>query len=476
VTLRDATPPLGRAIIGAGLATIVPALLLRDMRRGAIVGSAIVAAFFGYGHLATMLEEHGQGTDALHAVIIAVLLVALALAVFLKRPRIASVTHGLDVIAVVLVAMSLVSIVPHELSRTVAASTPVPGRGTPVPGDRDIYWLVFDRYGSNDSIRRFTGVENDLPDWLRGRGFHVAEDSYANYVRTTLSLTTAHRMDYLTDIGAQQPLGSEDLGPAYRIVEQSRVVTTLRERGYRYVNLGSWFGPTRTHPLADYVPDIETDTDFGAVLDETTVVPMLREQFWPQDEIPPPEKLHMDHGLFQFRALEEIREMPGPKFVFAHILLPHMPYVFDENGDYPDKADRERSEPERFADQLTYTNTRIRELVGSLLAGPAENRPIVIIQADEGPAPARYAADLAFDWTYATQDELHIKFGIISAFYFPTDVGPLPDSIGPANTFRLVFSRAFGMDLALLPERSWTSKAWKRPWEFTDITERLARP
>ena len=85
VSFRDAIPPLGRAIIGAGLATIVPALLLRDLKRGAIVGSALVAAFYGYGHLSTLLEEAGHGTDVLHALLIGLLVIAVILAIWLRR-------------------------------------------------------------------------------------------------------------------------------------------------------------------------------------------------------------------------------------------------------------------------------------------------------------------------------------------------------------------------------------------------------
>ena len=34
----------------------------------------------------------------------------------------------------------------------------------------------------------------------------------------------------------------------------------------------------------------------------------------------------------EFQGLSEMGEEPGPKFVFAHIVLPHHPYLFDRNG------------------------------------------------------------------------------------------------------------------------------------------------
>ena len=35
------------------------------------------------------------------------------------------------------------------------------------------------------------------------------------------------------------------------------------------------------------------------------------------------------HTLYELDRLDEIPVLPGPKFVFAHLLLPHDPYVFD---------------------------------------------------------------------------------------------------------------------------------------------------
>ena len=107
--------------------------------------------------------------------------------------------------------------------------------------------------------------------------------------------------------------------------------------------------------------------------------------FGPTEEIKPSDLIHRERALFQFRELEQIRTMPGPKFVMAHILLPHMPYVFDENGDYPDEAERARSEPERFAAQLVYTNDQIHGLVDSLLRGvPADQQPIIVYPGRRG--------------------------------------------------------------------------------------------
>ena len=55
----DALAPLARAVIAAAVLTAVLALVLRDIRKGAIVATAIVIAYFGFGHVAGFLAGLG---------------------------------------------------------------------------------------------------------------------------------------------------------------------------------------------------------------------------------------------------------------------------------------------------------------------------------------------------------------------------------------------------------------------------------
>ena len=41
------------------------------------------------------------------------------------------------------------------------------------------------------------------------------------------------------------------------------------------------------------------------------------------------------------------------------------------------------------------------------------------------------------------------------------------------NTFPVVLSTYFEGDWQLLPDRSWTSAGWNRPYDLTDVTDRL---
>jgi hypothetical protein len=477
VLLRDVVPPLGRAVLAAAAIGMFAAIVLRDLRRGAIVGSAVILAWSAYGHIASLLQPSNVSRDVQLAGWGIFLLLALLAAAFLRRRWIWRLTVGLNLAAVVLVGLTLVQILPYELSAVTGAAAPR-SSGTPHAGDRDIYYLVFDDYGGETSLSDQIGWHNDLPDWLSQQGFYVPAQSHANYVRTTLSLAAVMNMTSLDSIAARMGRNSGDLGPVHDLLEAPQAGRYLQARGYRYVQIGSWFGPTKTSKIADENPTLETENNFEGILDETTFGPTL-DQLRNVQTVPLQDQIHRDSALFQFRELSRVEAEPGPKFVYADILIPHEPEVFKPNGDYPSAEERaHRSAAVAALEQLEYTNGQIRRIVSDLLSGPEATRPIVVIQSDEGPYPARYEADKNnFDWGKATPEELEIKYGILNAMYLP---GPAPagapapyPTISGWNTFQLIFDRYFGATFPMLPDRSYTSGSYLRPYDLTDITARL---
>ena len=92
--------------------------------------------------------------------------------------------------------------------------------------------------------------------------------------------------------------------------------------------------------------------------------------------------------------------MKGPIFMFAHIIAPHQPFVFDEHG-RPVKPKRPHAlglSPEARANraeyhepylkQLRFVNAKLKETVEAILSNSRE-APIIIIQADHGPVAYR---------------------------------------------------------------------------------------
>ncbi len=62
--------------------------------------------------------------------------------------------------------------------------------------------------------------------------------------------------------------------------------------------------------------------------------------------------------------------------------------------------------------------------------------------------------------------------------YLPGEASAGTPSLYPTisgwNTFRLIFDRYFGESYPMLPDRSYTSASYLRPYDLTDITGRLS--
>ena len=154
--------------------------------------------------------------------------------------------------------------------------------------------------------------------------------------------------------------------------------------------------------------------------------------------------------------------------------------MFAANGEYSGLNEYDsKFSPAGFREQLKFTNDKIRGIVDGLLSGPEETRPIIIIEADEGPYPDRYSKDeVGFDWAKATDAELETKYGVLAAMYLPGDAPAGTPEMYPdmtlINTWPIVLDRYFDAGIPLLPDKSYTSRSWVRPYDLTDITGRLA--
>ncbi len=481
VAARDVIGPLLVLAAGALVALVLLSLPFRDARRAAIVVSAVAIAATSYGFVDRVLPRQIPGV-AQQVGWVLVILVAIVVAIRIRR-WLGTVTTALNSISAILVVLTLVTIVPFLLGTigstpATTSSSPTGGAATPVAatGGRDIYYIILDRYGSARSLSEEYGItDNDFYGWLADRGFTVAADSHANYVKTPLSIASTLRMDFLDDIVARMGKDSGDHQPIFDIFQDHPVGRFLKSRGYRYVHIGSTYQPTKVSGLADENLHAGTVSDFDTALYDLSALPAIgRRLGWLSSD--PKRERQRSYALYEFDALERVRSEPGPKFVFAHILMPHPPYVFTADGTYAPKTTIANG-PATYATQLAYTNTRMKAIIEPLLALPEAERPIIIVQGDEGPFPKRYNVDTTnFDWSTATTEELEMKYGILNAMYLPgLPPGkqlPYP-TISSVNTFRLLFDDYFEQDLPLLPDRSFTSRAKFRPYDLTEITDKL---
>ena len=154
---------------------------------------------------------------------------------------------------------------------------------------------------------------------------------------TTLNMTP---LDKLT---RGVPERSQSYEPVYRTLQAPLVARQFQALGYRYLHLGSWWNPTRQDEGADRNWNADGVSDFTAAVVESSVLPAGIKALGFKDESVPSESAkHLKHNTYALDALDRIARESGPKFVLAHVLLPHPPYIFDRSGatSPPDKRRR----------------------------------------------------------------------------------------------------------------------------------------
>jgi hypothetical protein len=132
-----------------------------------------------------------------------------------------------------------------------------------------------------------------------------------------------------------------------------------------------------------------------------------------------------------------------PKFVYAHIFLPHHPYSFDHTGKVLPWWKRGNVENrESYLEQLIFTNKMIAGTIDTILSA-SKITPIIIIQGDHG-------------YRYIPGEGKEAEgYTIFNAYLLPGGGDKkIYASITPVNSFRLIFNYYFDGNYKILNDKS----------------------
>ena len=331
----------------------------------------------------------------------------------------------------------------------------------------NVYFIILDGYGGQKALSEFYRTENRrFVSFLEQEGFWVSKASRSNYMRTILSLPATLNLEYLDEFIKVNDLElSDDARPFTFLLHWNYVKGFLNNFGYDTVGISSGFAGWDMIG-ADHYLDLKTSgmNQFQAMLHaHTPVYPIIRELAL--------EDPFANHRQLQIDTIAKIPEIPllheGPIFTFAHILCPHPPFVFGDNGELV------RPEEPRFhlgdgsylvgttMDVAAYRMAYIKQLdslntiMMDAIATLRKNDPgaIIIVQGDHGPG-----SELV--WSDIEQTNLRERSSILNAIYFPDqDYTDLYDTLSSVNTFRIVFNKFFGAEHEILPDLHYFSES-----------------
>lgn len=455
------------SLMGAAALLGIAFLIFRNWQKSAIVVSLAIVLFFAYGHIYNFLEQATR--LGRHRILLPVLGIIFIVSVILIAKKLRDpqpATEILNLVGLVLLIFPLYQIVVFQISASQLwnenpSETSDSARSANVVSTPDVYYIVLDAYARGDTMQNSYKFDNSaFLSQLEELGFYVADCSQSNYAKTRLSLATSLNMNYLEafeSIAGDLARGRESRVRMGQLIRRNKVRRAFRDMGYTQVAFSNGYLWSEWEDADVFLsPDSGSTfgnlqlfgqlTDFEALLLKTTAVLFFMDaETVFSDYVSPavdvsPRQAHYDQVMHALDKLDNISSIESPKFVFAHLISPHGPYVMDENGDFIPKD--EVSEL-NYVDQVKYLNSRLIPILKNILE-ESEEPPIIIIQADHG--------------GHGTQFDSENRMNILNAYYLPAGgEALLYESISPVNSFRLILSEYFGYDYELIEDLSYFS-------------------
>jgi YidC/Oxa1 family membrane protein insertase len=332
----------------------------------------------------------------------------------------------------------------------------------------DIYYIVLDGYANSKILSDYHDFDNSsFENNLKNKGFYIAVNSRANYVITYLSSASTLNMEHLNYLKKERAQSRNYSKLVYQMIRKNKVIAYLKNKGYKTAFFRSGWGLSKPDQY-DYIYGNPATFSYVAL---NYLATTLFEVITTRGSIN-----YRDNILYTFDKLAEIDEIGNnsPKFVYAHIVSPHPPYVFDEDGGYDMEnfvLDNEWSNDDKkhYLKQLQYLNNRTEELIDSLLKKPKET--VIILQSDHGPAFMGYEKD----WNNSSIEGIRERSLILNAILLnDSNVNNLYPEVSSVNTFRVVFNNVFNDSLEILHDSTYFS-SYETPFNFFNVTDKLLK-
>ena len=413
--------------------------------------SPLLIIFCNFGTLYEYISELTRGTKHKFLVLVlATLVILIVLIVYnwkvlsLRENAINVVNKAFFVIAGALIIFNAFSITTQSIGTAKiigslgTLDTSLQKNSGTLP---DIYFVILDEYAAASQMKSYFQYDmSPFVEYLTQKGFIVTEIN-------TEPLATAAILDGLLNMEAKKRqdgtlssgslsgsllestniVNSQDEEQLIRL-RNSKVIVYLKSIGYQFINMGSWFTQTRYNQLADQNINgfgFQFTDELSTIIFNNSVLRLILINRY----------FHRKAVLDAFANLGNMPVTTGkPKFIIAHIICPHSPYVFGSNGEKLGlKPSENKDAKQLYLEQHVFISTKVKEFVDKKLSA-SQPAPVIIIQADHG---AR------MDMPHAHQ--------VFNAVYVPNYKGKSwQDSISSVNTFRVLFNDVFGTNLEIL--------------------------
>ncbi len=452
------------SVIATALVWSLFRLLLKDWQKVGLMTTLGVLLFFSYGHVYLFLGEQWAGL-AHHRYLFGIYLGFFLLGGWLivqKLNKMDNIERFLMITGAVMIGSVILQLGYQEYSVYRASNVSTSGDEIGIDksgledGDvytdvlPDVYWIILDAYGRSDVLMDYYDYDNsEFIQALTDMGFYVATCSQTNYPDTVLSLVSTMNMDYLQNV-----ISDTGLLPQ---LSRSEVKRNFDSLGYQTISFENYFGDhydlfedvrlTRHHSLTTS-NFFKRANEFENLLMNTSMLKL----FVDMPQLVPDFLTGEGEGSWHYEiyyqtqysldTLENMPELERPIFVFAHLVVPHTPYIFNPDGSFElTDNDDESAEKIGYRNNVAFIDNRLPIILESIIEN-SEVPPIIIIQGDHGPTSRDVRSEK--------------RMPILNAYFLSDEAeADMYSYITPVNTFRVVFNYYFGGEYELLDDLSY---------------------
>lgn len=486
IRVEDTFRLLGISTVFFGFLLILFQLILKNWLKAGLLSSFTASLFFSFGHVATALQQlvHQQqigfSIDLLGWGWLILFLAGSYLIVRLKFPeKVTSLLNFTGSLLLIITGLTIFTsadvnqdLTAEEISRLAALRGEKQAESSRIqpntPNLPDIYLIIFDGYVRSDLLQTYYEYDNSkFTQALEERGFYLVSNSHSNYLNTNYSFNTLMNLVYFH----QYP--EEIFIKAKYNLYTNYVHDFLTEYGYRTVVFDSGTGDTNDQEADIFLSPWKTSSQITSGLNafepfflRTTLALLLFQDQSPElqrgesnslirESVNQELSRRRKRIRFTLNHLPDYSSQEQPHFIFAHIYLPHIPFLYGPQGkELTYHGDQNlywyEVEPENYRKyytyQIDYLNDAILEAIDQIQKN--DHKPqVIILQSDHGD-------EYFLDRENPTALGVQVRSAILNAVYFSD--GSFESSyptMTPVNTFRLVFNHWFGTGYPLLEDK-----------------------
>jgi len=368
---------------------------------------------------------------------VSVFFVSIALKIIYSARTFKKVNSVLNAILIILVVMTLFSILKYEVIRyadnnkkiipkDLFKNEAVLNKGFP-----PIYYIILDEYASIQTIKELFNYDN-----FPFKGALIQKGFYVNDWQTT-SEHTHEVIASVLNIGYHKRNASAREN--FKAIQDNLVSDYLKKKNYKIIQYPPWrYERSFIIQNADSIIKV-SKIGIRAKLEDFNskiLFSSLLRRYISQNL-----NFYRTAVNHIFSSVSDVHKKyeEQPFFVYAHILSPHAPFIFDKNGE---DIGIQNNGNRYYLGQYIYMNNRVLALVNKLLQIHNGNC-VIVVQSDHGPREGETGIK-------SSENQRH---HIFNAIYLPDkNYSCIDEKVAiNINTFAIIFNSIFKENIALRP-------------------------